>query len=205
MLKPDSLIGRLLGRALDQLLVSLLCILLCLPVVTAGPALTSLYAVEMKIAQGEEGGVLPVFFAEFKNSFKRSSLIGLFFLVLLALLGGAFYLLLTHKVPVLLYIVGLILLAILFALLWVFPLMAKFEDQMLNTVKNAFLLSFVYFPTTILMVILRLIPVGIFLVLPKGMLLTYVGFWVFFFPGLTSLLDCLILKNIFKHYSKEDV
>ena len=51
---------------------------------------------------------------------------------------------------------------VLFTLMYVFPVLAKFENTVFRTIKNAFLMSLMQFPKTILMIILYVIPVVVF-------------------------------------------
>ena len=51
---------------------------------------------------------------------------------------------------------------VLFTLMYVFPVLAKFENTVFKTIKNAFLMSLMQFPKTILMIILYVIPVVVF-------------------------------------------
>ena len=46
--------------------------------------------------------------------------------------------------------------------MYVFPVLAKFENTVFRTIKNAFLMSLMQFPKTILMIIMYAIPIVIF-------------------------------------------
>ena len=52
---------------------------------------------------------------------------------------------------------------VLCTFMFVFPVLAKFENTVLRTIKNAFLMSIMQFPKTILMIILYAIPPLVFI------------------------------------------
>ena len=51
---------------------------------------------------------------------------------------------------------------------FVYPLLAKFENTVKQTIKNAFLISIMQFPKTVLKIILSAIPVVCFILLPQS-------------------------------------
>ena len=48
---------------------------------------------------------------------------------------------------------------VLFTTMYLFPVLAKFDNTIMKTIKNALILSLVQFPKTILMIIVYLIPI----------------------------------------------
>ena len=57
----------------------------------------------------------------------------------------------------------------LFTFTFVFPVLAKFENTVIRTIKNAFLIGVLQFPKTILMMILSVVPTVVFLLFPQIM------------------------------------
>ena len=56
---------------------------------------------------------------------------------------------------------------VLFALMFVFPILAKFDNSIFRTIKNALLVSAVQFPKTIAMIVMYVIPVLLFIYIPQ--------------------------------------
>ena len=54
----DSPLMRFLARIGDLILLNLIFVISCIPVITAGAAISSLYAVAMKLVRGEEPSVM---------------------------------------------------------------------------------------------------------------------------------------------------
>ena len=51
---------------------------------------------------------------------------------------------------------------VVFTCMYVFPVLAKFENSIFRTLKNAFLMSLMQFPKTILMIIMYAVPLVVF-------------------------------------------
>ena len=68
----DNAYNRTLTKAFDLCCLSVLTTIFCIPVFTSGAALTSMYAVMMKLRKGIEGGIVSSFIKEFKLNFKGS-------------------------------------------------------------------------------------------------------------------------------------
>ena len=153
---------RALSVVADLILLNFLTILGMLPVVTAGASLTARNDVLQHIVRREEGYIARSFFASYKSNLKQGSLMGLLFMVPAALLILEYDLIRAvpeFHMPVfyaMLILAGGIVLA---CGIYSFQLLARFENTISGTVKNALMLSLGYFPRTI------------------GMVVTYVGFW----------------------------
>lgn len=116
----------------------------CLPIVTIGPALTALYTVTLKEADKTGGYLFSTYFKAFKANFFSSAAA---FLIQLALamvflfnanFWGAF-----NTVPgnALLFLMSALLLITALTFLYCYPLMAKFNGTVRQSMKNAFLLA----------------------------------------------------------------
>ncbi len=122
--------------------LNLLWLLCCLPVVTAGASTTALFYVTLKLAKDEEGSLTKSFFRAFRQNFRKATLIWLILLaggIVLALDGYVFYHMRFENVfwtiGTAVFLVALAAYAIV--LMYVFPLLARFE----NTVRAMFLNS----------------------------------------------------------------
>lgn len=117
-------------------------LLCCLPVVTVGASTTALFYVTLKVAKNEEGNITRAFFRAFRQNFRKATVIWLILLavgIILALDGYVLYHMRFENafwtVTSAVFLVALAAYAII--LMYIFPLLARFE----NTIKAMFLNS----------------------------------------------------------------
>lgn len=161
----DSPLMQGLSKMADLMWLNVLTLLCCLPVVTIGASLTALNYMALKIVRDEECYVTRGFFKSFKQNFRQATVIWLIFLAVIIVLAVDFRIMWTAETPpsaIMQALVGAAAIFGLFAFMFVFPLLAKFDNPVLKTVKNAFLVSAIQFPKTILMIILYAIPILLF-------------------------------------------
>lgn len=83
----DSKFMTVVIKIFDGMCLSILWFLLCLPVVTMGASTTALYATSYHYLRKDEGTLLRTFWKAFRENWKRSTVLGLVFLAVAALLG----------------------------------------------------------------------------------------------------------------------
>lgn len=161
ILDIDGPLIQFLSRMADLMWLNILTMICCIPIVTVGASLTALNYMVLKIVRNEEGYITRGFFKAFKENFKQSTAIWCLFLVVACVLGIDYRIMTTTDVKIgnvpqmLLLIVAMMS---LFTLLYVFPVQAKFSNTIMRTIWNAFVLSIVQFPKTILMIVLYVLP-----------------------------------------------
>lgn len=200
-----------LSRLADLFWLNLLYILCCLPVITAGAATTALFYVTLKMAKDEEGYITRSFFKSFKDNFIQATLIWAVFLVVFVIMfldfrianGGSMAEVLSDSVVSDVVIVAVIVMAIviLMTLTYVFPLLAQFDNTVVNTVKNAFLISIRHLPYTFLMLLISAIPVALIWFSPALLLLVLIMF------SATAYINSKFYNRIFALYmpKEEDI
>lgn len=154
-----------LGKMADLMWLNVLTLICCLPIVTIGASLTAMNYMALKIARNEECYITRGFFKSFKENFRQATVIWLIFLVVILILAGDFAIIKSSGVEFGDIFQGIFIaisVLVLFTLMYVFPVLAKFENTVFRTIKNAFLMSLMQFPKTILMIILYVIPVVVF-------------------------------------------
>ena len=158
----DSPLMQALSKMADLMWLNILTIFLCLPVVTAGAALTAMNYMALKIVRDEECYITKGFFKSFKENFKQATIIWIILLAVVTVLGIDFYVF-THSETevsgVIQVAVMVAAIMVLFTTMYLFPVLAKFDNTIMKTIKNALILSLVQFPKTILMIIVYLIPI----------------------------------------------
>ena len=164
-LNLDSPLMQGLGKMADLMWLNVLTLICCLPIVTIGASLTAMNYMALKIARNEECYITRGFFKSFKENFRQATVIWLIFLVVILILAGDFAIIKSSGVEFGAIFQGIFIaisVLVLFTLMYVFPVLAKFENTVFRTIKNAFLMSLMQFPKTILMIILYVIPVVVF-------------------------------------------
>ena len=158
----DSPLMRVLNKAADLMWLNILVIFCSLPVFTAGAALTAAHYVALKLRRNEEGYISKEFFKAFKMNFKQSTLIWLMLLGLGAIFATDFYIMRTNEdlgLPQIVQILVMVAFILyIFLLVWVFPMQAKFINNIKRTLKNALAMSMIQLPKTILMILFYVLP-----------------------------------------------
>lgn len=197
----DSPVMRFLNRLADLLILNILMIICCIPVITAGAAFTAMHYVILKMVRGEEGYLIKGFFKSFARNFKQATLIWLMMLLVIAVYVGDSLIFsysgITFPKPLVIAVVAVG--AILFMIpVYVFPLLARFDNTIRNTIKNAALLAFANLPKTLLMALFYVLPFII------GYFSTYSYIFIFMFGiSLPAYGAAWLYSNIFKKFEPE--
>lgn len=136
-----------LSTAAYLMILNLLAMVCCLPVFTAGASLTALHDVIRDMVRHEETYPAKMFFDSFKKNLRAGSRMGLIFIAAAVLILANYYAAAAF-LPAFRFIslaLGIVLLAVSF---WAFALLARFENTVRGTLRNAILLTAGYFPRT---------------------------------------------------------
>lgn len=175
-----------LSRLADLFWLNLLFIICCIPLVTAGAAATALYYVTLKMAKDEEGYITRSYFKAFKDNFVQATIIWILFLVVLVVMFLDFRIAGGGNVAdvfndpavsnVVIVAVGVMAIVWFMTVTYVFPLLAQFDNTVINTIRNAFLISIRHLPYTFLMMIIAVIPVVLIWFFPALLLIVLIMF-----------------------------
>lgn len=150
ILAYDGKVFGFLNKAGEIILLNIVFLLCCLPVITIGPALTSLYYSTMKSIRRERGYPVTEFWHSMKRTMKSGVLLTILSLCVMgALVLGRMYALnpageLTPKA--LLY--DFFILIGTGGLIYLFPVLSRFEMKLTKLVKLAFVMSIRFLPIT---------------------------------------------------------
>lgn len=195
----DNVVTRALSRICDFVILNILWLVCSIPIVTIGASTTALYSVMQKIVRNEEGYIARSFFKAFKQNFKQATIVWL----LIAALG----LILSVDLNMARSLEGTIRIVFqvifgffsfwLFAIfLYVFPLLARYENSTKATLKNAVILSIAKLPFTFLMMVVVVVPVAASLLTVRTLLLS-VPIWMGIGVSIVTWLNAYILKRVF--------
>lgn len=185
------------NKLLHFLWLSILWAVCCVPIITIGASTTALYTVTLKYAKKEECYITASFFCALKQNLKQASVIWL----ILGCAGIALGIDLiiysrstqTGPIPMLLMVVFFsLLVAFVFTNMYVFPVLAKFDNSTFRTMLNALVMSIRHWPYSIsmLMVASVVFIVG-FLIFPP---------LLFVSPALIAYVNSYFFGKIFGIY-----
>lgn len=156
LLNPDNPVMRFITKTCTAMYLSLLWLLCSLPIFTIGAATTALYDESLKLAKDEDGNITSDFFHSFKENFRQSTIVWLILLALGIVLGIDGYVLWHVKFDSIFWtlcsaVFILVIAAYVIVLLYVFPLMARFENTARAMLKNSLLIGMRFLVCTALM------------------------------------------------------
>ncbi|MBQ1531246.1 MAG: DUF624 domain-containing protein [Solobacterium sp.] len=171
-----------------------------LPIITIGASTTALYSVTLKIADEKESNITKQFITAFRSNFKQATRMWLLLLLAGILIGGDFYVVLHMRsmssgslaIMWTLNLALLIAISIIYAvvLVYIFPLIARFENNDKAMLKNSLLIGIHYLFCTIVVAAIHFVMfyavVAIFTPL------------ILFGEGLSALLSSYMLINVFR-------
>lgn len=190
-----------MGNIGDWLILNVLFIITSLPVVTIGMSMTAMYQVALRRVRGESRYVAREYFRACREEWKQSTKLWLFFLAT----GGIllFDVLYGKNLWKLLNVaIGVLVVLWCFVISYVFPLQARFQNSMKNTLVNALFLAFRNLPSTIIIVILNAVPA---MCVAAGAFVTMVAMPIFCAIGfsLIAWINSLFLTRIFYNFSEQ--
>ena len=198
----DSPFMVFLSNLVDVIILNIICLICCIPIVTIGPAITAMHYVTLKMVKNENGYTVKAFFKAFKDNFKQSFTIWLVFLVITAVCILDFKILQSMGIndnKIFGIIIGIIYLFVCLTVMYVFPIISRFENTLSQTVKNAFFMCILNFGKTIIMAVVYIIP---FVLLPLGINMI-AAFLMLGFSG-PAYINSYIWKSILKKYEPEE-
>lgn len=198
----DSPVMRFLGRIGDIIILNLIFVVTSLPVITIGTALSALYTVAMKLARGEEPSILKEYMKAFRRNMKPATISWLFMAA-----AGVFIFVDFRLVGVFsgtAYTVMRLLLAMIFGVwvltfLYLFPYIARFENTVFPSIKNALFLSAAHVPSTVMMLV---ISVGLIVATLFTSRTFVIGTIAWFFAGfaVVAYTQAFLFVRIFAKY-----
>lgn len=203
-LQNDSRIGVAVSRFLMLIALNLLTVICSLPVITVGASVTGLHRGLKNYVSGEDGAVKS-FFSAFRESFLPATVLWVAALVVGFCLVLSFRIVQAFPGPVkgvLLVVFSMAALMLSMILVYAFPLLASYKLKTFEALENAILLSLAYFPRTLLLIGLSLLPLILFLVFPDT-LLALLFVWVPVGFSVCALLCAGILEPVFRKLEKK--
>lgn len=189
-----------LRKLLNLILVSVMWLLLCIPVITAGASTTAYYHTIEKYMKYDLGYAAPEFFKSFRQNFRTATICSLIPIAgILVFFGDAAALkVVGEKNPGLaqLDMIFYVLIAVLLVYaMWECGCIARFENSVKETLKNALIFMIAYLPTSL----------GILLLLCFAAFVVWlIPITVFIMPGVAVWLSSHLMDKVFRRHMRNN-
>ncbi len=162
---PESKLYKAMVGFTDAVKLSLLWFVFSLPIITSGASTAAAFSVAMKMLKNEEGHISSDFWSAFKANIKQG--IAMSFITIIC----AWVLYLDFQIfnsasehNTVFLIIGIIAAYVFsFSLLYAFPLIARYENTLLNTIRNSFRISMKFFLRSLLLIVAVALEAAVFL------------------------------------------
>ena len=176
----------------------------CIPVFTIGASLTALYAMCIRIQEGEEEYVVHGFIECYKKNFKKAT-ISFFFMLLVGIImfSELWFIDKTEGFVSWFYTIFLALQVGAAGLMFpfVFPLLSRYENTVKNTFINSFLLAIGFLPSWIKFTVAWIGPIAISYIYPIIFTQTW-WMWLVFLFGLIAWGTSFTIRAVFRGNKK---
>ena len=200
LFNPDNAFFSFMGKLFDLVVLNGLWIILSIPIVTIIPATAALYYSVVKVVRRDRGYLIKEFWRSFKQNFRQGSLCSIVAIIAIVVMVIDFNyaLVLMQQGQVLgsaffgvFLVISILICAIL---MYLCPILSRFEMKFTGLFKTAFFLSARHILTTFCLIILFVVVLlGSYIILP-GM---------FIFPAFGVWLSSYLIEPIFKKYMPE--
>ncbi len=173
--------------------LNILWFICCLPVFTVGASTTALFYVSLKVVKDEESRLTRAFFRSFKENFRQATTIWLILLAAGLVLGLDGYVFYHMRFDSVLWALGtavfiVILAAYAIILMYIFPLLARFDNTIKAMFKNALMIGMRFlFCTALMALVYFIMAVVVIRIFTPA---------IIFGEGLCALLCSYLLSNI---------
>lgn len=195
----DNAFFRFVGKVTDLVWLNILTLICCIPIFTMGAAISAMYHVLIKMVLHEEGSVTKPFFKEFKGNFKKATMVWVPALFVLLAMFGNIYLIyqgILDPYPKLRIVVGvsigIIAGAIIIFLNYYFALLARYENEVKQVMKNALLMMMAYLPRSLCILAILLFPLAL-MTLSDYFLI----FWFIYGLSFPGYVNAMMLGGLF--------
>ena len=169
----DSKLYRFMSRLTDILKLNFLWLIFSLPIVTIGISTIAAYTVALKIAENQEGYIARDFLEAFAANWKQ----GIAMTFINAVCIWALWL--DHQIvnaveenSLIFLIIGIISAYVfVFSLLYVYPLLARYENTVMNCLKNSFHIGMKYFLRSVLLILILVFEAAVMFWTPTTLIL----------------------------------
>jgi|SRR5690554_2087223 len=149
----DGKLYKFMSTLLDVLKLNFFWIIFSLPIVTIGTSTIAAYSVSLKIAEGTEGKIFEDFWGSYKKNFKQGLILGIGTLaVLYAIYLNIEFFNKIENNPIMFLIAAIFIAVVALAhLTYAYPLLARYDNTLKQTLSNSREIVYKYIFKTILL------------------------------------------------------
>lgn len=196
-----------LSKLGDMFILNFIYVLSCIPIITIGASMTALYYTTLKMAENNESYVWRDYWKAFKSNLKQATVIWLIVfagwavVALDFLIAGGLSMQLGTVVAI-----GVVVVAVFLGILglYVFPLLARFDNTVVRTMKNAVMIAIRHLPSTILIALIHAAPLLVAFVSIEAFLKGFIVIMLFAASPLAYLESKLFVKVFRRYYPKTE-
>lgn len=159
----DSGFYKFIVRFIDLVKLNFMWLLFSLPIITIGASTVAVYSVTLKMVDDEEGYICRSFIKAFKENWKQGTVLW----IITAIASYAIYLdfeLFRATDSIAFLIIGMIsVVVVVFALMYSYPICARYENSLVKTIQNSMEIVRWYFLRSLLIIFLVCLEVAIFM------------------------------------------
>ena len=199
----DSPVMRVLNRVADLMILNIVVLFFVIVPFTGGAAITGMHYIVLKMVRDEETYVVRGFWKSFKQNFKQATILWIMVMVITAILVVDFVFLYNNGQMLPRFytylMIGLTMILYMFYQ-FLFPLQARFDNTIKNTLKNTVMFSILGLPRTIGMTAVSLLPIILlyFMDIKVLPILLLFGFTI------PAYFQALIYNGLFKRFEPEE-
>ena len=191
----DSGIMRILNKLVDCVFLSVLWMVFSIPIFTFGASSSALYYTANKVIRRDRSHVWREFWGAFKTNFKQATIVWLILMALYwMLISNCIWMYQWQQKPLLIFYAVFIVLITVWAL-YMFPLIARFENKTKVMMKNAGMMAvrhLIYSFVLLLMFVLAIIVSFMWLVA------------IIILPAIYGVLASSVLEPVFRKYMSDE-
>lgn len=198
----DSGIYKFMSRLLDMLKLNTMWLICSLPIVTIGAATTAAYTITLKMVDEEEGYIAGPFLREFKANLWKGSAIGVIQMVVMYTIFLDFQLYrVSEEYSTLCLVVGVIAVVLSIThFIYAYPLLARYENSIINTLRNSHSISIKFLPKTIFLLVVLFVEYIVFYQLN----MTLLFFGIIIGPACFILTISGFARQFFRNIEREN-
>lgn len=189
------------NKIADLMCLNVLFVLCSIPIFTFGASYTAMHYVLLKIYRDEENNIFKTFFYAFKSNFKQTTMIWMIYLLWGVLLIADYFvsgqMLAANRY--IKYFLCLVTFLLVFSLSWVFVLLSRYENTLIQTLKNAYIIGVRHFMKTVMMILMFLLPFLLILFYPAMIPVVF----LLGFSG-SGLLQTVLYSKVFEKYEHQE-
>lgn len=163
----DGPLYKFLSKLWIALKLNFCWLLFSLPIITIGASTVAAYTIALKVVRDEEGHIFRPFAKAFAQNFKQGTIAWIINVIVAFAIYYDFQLAaledMSELMTMLFFIFGIVCtFFMVLAMIYTYPLIARYENKLLATIKNSISIAFQFFVGTIVLVIILAVEICIF-------------------------------------------